>query len=94
MPIPPPAWRLSDVFTSPEFAGLHWSIPVDTPDDDRARAHYIAAHAAKAARDREQDRPRTMAYNPQADTYLLAWPNGSLVWSPAIEIAANGWRVQ
>ncbi len=38
-------------FTDPRFAGLHWSIDPNTPDEDREMAHLSAA--MKAWRERE-----------------------------------------
>lgn len=44
--------KLKDVLIDPSFAGLHWSIPSDTPDELRGGAHVNAAFMARAARDR------------------------------------------
>ncbi len=41
-----------DVFTDPEYAGLNWSIPRDTPDSERAAMHTLMANAALRARNR------------------------------------------
>lgn len=78
---------VADIFTSEEFAGLHWSIPRDTPPAERERAHRSAAIAAKAKRDK--DELRQLATNYAKRERLLGWPNGSIVWTSGLEIAAN-----
>ncbi len=83
-----------NVFTDPSFAGLHWSIPPETPDEDRALAHLSAAYAARAKREREEDRPCELAYDPQHDRYLLSWPNGSMTWMSSLEMAAHNLRTK
>ena len=55
---------MTDIFTHPDFAGLHWSIPRDTPPEERERAHLYAAIAAKLARDRRLNQPTKLAYDP------------------------------
>jgi hypothetical protein len=85
---------MTDVFTDPSFAGLHWSIPPDTPDENRALAHLSAACAARAKRDREEDRPVELAYDPREDRRLLGWPNGSLTWMSSLEMAAQNLRTK
>lgn len=82
-----------DIFTDPSFAGLHWAIPRDTPAEDRARAHLNAACAARAVREKEANRPRSIAYAPATDSHLLLWPNGSLTLMSTLEIAAIPLRV-
>lgn len=43
-----------DVFTDPRFAGLHWSIPSNTPWEERDQAHLIAAHIALWRREHKE----------------------------------------
>lgn len=79
--------RLADIVRDPEYAGLHWSIPRDTPDALRESAHIAAANAAKWRREQERARPVCLAYNPATRQKLLLWANASRTWVSEIEIA-------
>ena len=55
--------RLNDILRDPSFAGLHWSISRDTPDDDREAAHVSAALHAQWRRDDIQRRQHIGPYD-------------------------------
>lgn len=46
--------KLRDILTDPDFAGLHWSIPPDAPDEVREMLHVGAALAARRQRNRNR----------------------------------------
>ncbi len=82
---------MTDVFTDPSFAGLHWSIPRDTPSEDRAMAHLSAACAARSARDRAASRTLYVLNEDCArDEVFVGWPNGSRTWESRKSLAFNG----
>lgn len=59
-----------DIFTDPSFAGLHWSIPRDTPPEEREREHYLAAITARAlARPKPRQAHVHTSFNPLTCTY-------------------------
>lgn len=46
----------SAILRDPDYAGLHWSIPRNTPLESRTLAHLIAAREAKHRRDKAESR--------------------------------------
>ena len=58
------------ILVDPDYVGLHWSIPRDTPDESRAAAHILAAHEAKRRRDFADSRQHHGPINPQTMTYI------------------------
>jgi hypothetical protein len=76
------------------YAGLHWSIPKDTPLDEREWTHFVAAESAWRARERELNRPVVLLRDPQNARLYLRWRNGSRTWESEISIAFRNLAVR